>query len=125
MPNTISLDIFAQRIFDRFGTLIYPVCLCVMLPMFMFAIVLEKEEKLLAFMRMNGMRMIYYWVSNFIFDWILYIAALVVFLIFAIVVLDLHCFIDSGIFMQIIIYIGFGYSQISVAFFFSVFTSNS
>jgi len=76
----------------------------------MYVIVHEKEERLVAFMRMNGMKMSSYWISNFFFDWLLFLAAIIVFLIVAILFLDLHTFEDSGLVMQIIFYVGYGYS---------------
>jgi ABC-type Na+ transport system ATPase subunit NatA len=125
MPKTLGVDRYIERILDRFGCLLYPICLAVLLPMFMYTIVLEKEEKLLSVMRMNGMRMKYYWISNFIFDMILYFLAVGVFLIFAIALLDISVFKNTDPFTQFMTFLGWGYSQISLAFFFSVFTSKA
>lgn len=46
---------------------IYPVALSLLLPVFMYLIVLEKEEKLLQMMKMNGMKIQYYWMTIYLF----------------------------------------------------------
>ena len=43
------------------GGSLYPISLSMLLPVFLYAIVLEKEEKLIEMMKMNGMRIINYW----------------------------------------------------------------
>ena len=48
---------FLLRIISVTGASLYPLALSLLLPIFMYVIVLEKEEKLLGMMKMNGMRM--------------------------------------------------------------------
>ena len=62
---------FILRIISVTGASLYPLALSLLLPIFMYVIVLEKEEKLLEMMKMNGMRMREYWLMTFIFSFVI------------------------------------------------------
>jgi len=74
----------------------------------MYSIVLEKEEKLISIMKMNGLKMWKYWAVNFMFDFCIYLIMVAVFFLFGIFILKLSYFIESNAFLQIIIYFGWG-----------------
>lgn len=57
MPLVGEDKAFIMRIISITGASLYPIALSLLLPIFMYVIVLEKEEKLLEMMKMNGMRM--------------------------------------------------------------------
>ena len=57
MPVQIRQKEILNRALNLIGATLYPISLALLLPVFMYAIVLEREEKLQEFMRMNGMRM--------------------------------------------------------------------
>ncbi|EGR31530.1 hypothetical protein IMG5_107500 [Ichthyophthirius multifiliis] len=57
----------AQQLITIVGGTLYPLALSLLCPIFMYLIVLEKEEKLLNMMKMNGLKMKYYWTINFLF----------------------------------------------------------
>jgi len=57
MPIKVHGNLELIRLLNIMGASLYPMALSLMLPVFMYAIVLEKEEKLLEFMKMNGMQM--------------------------------------------------------------------
>jgi len=63
------------------GAGLFPISLCLLLPVFVYNIVLEKEQKLIEIMKMNGMKMINYWIINFLFNFIVYLATVTVFCI--------------------------------------------
>jgi len=48
---------YILRMVSITGASLYPLSLSLLLPIFMYIIVLEKEEKLLEMMKMNGMKM--------------------------------------------------------------------
>lgn len=50
------------------ATIIFPLSLSLLLPVFLYLTVLEKEEKLIQMMRMNGMSMLNYWAINFLYN---------------------------------------------------------
>lgn len=52
------------------------------LPIFIFNIVIEKETKLLEFMKLNGMRMKNYWIINYLFNFIIYMMTVISFIFF-------------------------------------------
>ena len=71
------------------GASLYPIALSLLLPVFMYAIVLEKEEKLQDFMKMNGMKISNYWIVNFLFNLMIYVFTVGIFLCFGAIVLKL------------------------------------
>jgi hypothetical protein len=71
-PFTPNFDKELDRGVSLLGVLVFPVCMCMCLPVFLYYIVLEKETRLVETMKINGMRMKNYWIVNFIFNFILY-----------------------------------------------------
>jgi hypothetical protein len=62
MPQSTSdSDSFINGIINLAGASLYPLSLSLLLPVFMYSIVLEKEERLIEMMKMNGMKIINYW----------------------------------------------------------------
>ena len=57
MPFKPSTDTELERIINLVGLAVYPCCLCLSLPVFIYTLVLEKETKLVETMKMNGMKM--------------------------------------------------------------------
>lgn len=60
------------KIINITGASLYPLALSLLLPVFMYALVLEKEERILAMMKMNGMKMMTYWTVNFLFNFVIF-----------------------------------------------------
>ena len=58
---------YILRMVSITGASLYPLSLSLLLPIFMYIIVLEKEEKLLEMMKMNGMKMKDYWLITYLF----------------------------------------------------------
>src|SRR5690349_10829016 len=72
MPFKPSTDTELERIINIVGLAVYPCCLCLSLPVFIYTLVLEKETKLVETMKMNGMKMYNYWLTNFFFNFLIY-----------------------------------------------------
>lgn len=66
------------------GAVIYPSTLSMSFPVFLYLLVLEKEARLLEFMKINGLKMSNYWLINFLFDFFIYAIQITIYLIFAI-----------------------------------------
>ena len=82
MPLELQLDENVIRVINLMGSGLFPLCLCMLLPVFLYQIVLEKETRLLEVMKMNGLRMRYYWFVNTLFNFAYYIIQCVIFLLF-------------------------------------------
>ena len=56
MPVLLRKESTLSRAMNLMGACMYPIALALLLPVFMYSIVVEKEEKLQDFMKMNGMK---------------------------------------------------------------------
>mmetsp|Transcript_12717 Transcript_12717/g.12848 ORF Transcript_12717/g.12848 Transcript_12717/m.12848 type:complete len:242 (+) Transcript_12717:487-1212(+) len=125
MPIKFHETAELNRLLNIMGASLYPIALSLLLPVFMYSVVLEKEEKLQDFMKMNGMRIANYWLVNFIFDFIVYSLTIVTFMIFGIFVVQLQYFTQTNGLLVAIVLVGWGISQISLAFFIQVFINKA
>lgn len=80
------------KIINITGASLYPLALSLLLPVFMYALVLEKEERILAMMKMNGMKMITYWCVNFLFNLLIFSLMASCFLLFGYHIVQLSFF---------------------------------
>ncbi len=87
---------FILRIISVTGASLYPLALSLLLPIFMYVIVLEKEEKLLEMMKMNGMRMREYWLMTFLFCMMISFLTFLLFFLFGFFLLELDFFTDTN-----------------------------
>jgi len=92
MPMTDTNENFLMKVINVTGASLYPLALGLLLPVFMYSIVLEKEERILEMMKMNGLQLNIYWTVNFIFDFVLYTITVLVFMISGYLLLDLPFF---------------------------------
>ena len=125
MPFQPSLDVEVERILNVVGMAVFPSCLFLSLPVFIYNLVLEKETKLLETMKINGMKMSYYWLVNFSFYLLIYLCTVAVYWSFAAFALRMNFFIKTDWRLLGLIFLGWGLAQISQAFFFSVLIDNS
>lgn len=101
MPFQNQEGSFLSKIINLSGSSLFPLSLSLLLPVFMYAIVLEKEERLLEMMKMNGMRMRIYWLVAYIFDFLLYLLMAIIFLLFGFFILDLSFFQETSIILLV------------------------
>jgi ABC-type sulfate transport system permease component len=97
---------FILRIISVTGASLYPLALSLLLPIFMYVIVLEKEEKLLEMMKMNGMRMREYWLITFTFSFIITFFTFFFFFLFGYFILELDFFTDTNKFVLFVVFLG-------------------
>lgn len=93
-----------QRIINLAGSTFYPMAVSLLMPLFMYTIVLEKESKLIEIMKINGMKMRFYWLSNFSFNFILYAGTMIIFNLVGGLVLQLTLFTKTDFFLMVNIY---------------------
>lgn len=106
------------------GTGLYPLGLALLLPLFLYSIVSEKEEKLIEIMRMNGLDLKYYWVNTFIFNFLISLITFSIFYGFGFFVLELQFFTETNPIVLWIILIGWGIAQIAMTNLVQIFISN-
>lgn len=98
-----------------------PMCLALNMPVFMYSIVLEKEKKLTEIMKINGLQIGNYWIVNYFFNWLYYVVTAGTWWIAGAYVMRLKIFLNTSPFLFLTVLNGWGLSQISYAFFLSVF----
>ena len=103
MPFTQDNNDNIQRIINLAGSTFYPMAVSLLMPLFMYTIVLEKESKLVEIMKINGMKMRYYWLSNFIFNYSLYAITMLIFNVMGGAVLNLSLFTSTNSMLLVII----------------------
>ena len=64
-PTTESGNSLLDSIINLAGGSLYPLSLSLLLPVFMYSLVLEKEDKLIEMMKMNGLKIVNYWTVIF------------------------------------------------------------
>ena len=113
-----------QRILNVVGIIFYPMAVSLLMPLFMYNIVIEKERQLIEIMRINGLKMSNYWISYFIFNYILYLITIFFFIIFGTYVFGLNLFRETSFLLIILTIFIWGFAQIGLAYFFQSFLSN-
>ena len=113
------------RIVNVIGSGLYPLGLSLLFPVFLYAVVAEKEERLLENMKTNGLSMGSYWTVTFLFNFALSVITFTVFYIFGRGVLKLSYFTETSPVLMGVIMVGWGLSQVSLANFVQVFISKA
>jgi len=76
-------------------------------------------------MKINGMKMKYYWLVNFVFNLSIFYVTAALYWFAAAFWFKMNFFISTDWRLLAVIFIGWGLCQVSLAFFFSVFINNS
>ena len=69
--DTASTKGFVDNIINTISALIFPIALSLLFPVMLYGLVLEKEERLVQMMKMNGLKISNYWLVYFIFNFFL------------------------------------------------------
>lgn len=125
MPFKPAVRNEAEKILNALGIITYPVLLALGLPVFLQTIVLEKEQRLIQNMKINGLRMSNYWYVNYIFFFLLYLVVMGCYLGFGRYISRLTLFTDTDILLLFLTFFGWGLCQVSQAFFLSSFLNDS
>eukprot|EP01101_Sappina_pedata_P005770 TRINITY_DN2721_c0_g1_i1.p1 TRINITY_DN2721_c0_g1~~TRINITY_DN2721_c0_g1_i1.p1 ORF type:complete len:858 (+),score=273.16 TRINITY_DN2721_c0_g1_i1:275-2575(+) len=105
-------------------TLLLPFATSFLLPVYMFSIVLEKQEKLREMMRMMGLNMKWYWLVNYAYDIIMYTLVMIG-LVAVALVFQLRFFTQTNWGVLIILFFGWGHVLIGMSIFLSAFFSKT
>lgn len=107
------------------ATIIFPLGLSLLLPVFLYLTVLEKEEKLIQMMRMNGMSITNYWAINFLYNLLISLATNIVFYLYGYIFLDISFFKQTSLGVITLVFLGWILAQIGLSIFLQVFVSSS
>ena len=125
MPMKDQDRSWLMRLLNITAASLFPLALSLLLPVFMYGIVLEKEERLLEIMKMNGMKMKNYWIVYFFFSFIIYCLMASVFMVFGYYLVDLSFFTKTSPKLLFLVLLGWGLSQVSLSVFYQVFLVKS
>lgn len=114
-----------NRIVNVIGSGLYPLGLSLLLPVFLYSIVSEKEERLLENMKANGLTMGSYWLVTFLFNFTLSFITSSIFYISGRFIFKLSYFTETSAKLMLIIMLGWMLAQISMANFVQVFISRA
>eukprot|EP01094_Clydonella_sp_ATCC50884_P004693 TRINITY_DN13724_c0_g1_i1.p1 TRINITY_DN13724_c0_g1~~TRINITY_DN13724_c0_g1_i1.p1 ORF type:complete len:845 (+),score=259.83 TRINITY_DN13724_c0_g1_i1:97-2631(+) len=98
---------------------LYPFALSFLLPVFLRAIVVEKEDRLREMMKMMGLRMSIYWGVMYLFNAVLYIIVMVVTIAVSLA-FQLRFITQTSIIVQLLLWATWGMSLIAVSILLSV-----
>ena len=92
MPIINEDSKMVMKLISLTGSTLFPLCLSLLLPIFMYTLVHEKEEKLIIMMRMNGLKMSQYWIVSYLFSVSISLSIFAVFYFFGYYFLDIYFF---------------------------------
>jgi len=93
------------------GATLLPWCFSFLLPVYLFELVYEKQEKLLEMMKMFGMKMPLYWSVIFLYNYVFY--SLIVLICFIIgLAFQISFFLETVAWLHVVSFIGWGLNQI-------------
>lgn len=121
MPFYASADIL--DILEAMGTLLYPVALTLQLPIYVYILVMEKADRLRELMKSHGMKMSAYLITNYLFNYVLYIVVVAFFWTSG-VLIDIRFFKQTDPLVLFLFLFGWGHALISLGFFFSTFLNS-
>lgn len=125
MPPAGDSNILVNSIINLVGSTIFPLALSLLFPVFLYAIVLEKEERLIQMMKMNGMSMKNYWLVTFLFNLFLSLLTNVIFYLFGYLVVKNTFFTETPFGIMFVVLFGWMLAQIGMATLFQTILSNS
>lgn len=125
LPMQLTQEARIDRLVHYVGGEVLSICMALIMPMFVYSIVYDKERKTLITMKMNGMKIYYFWLANFVFDYLIYWSSVLLFFLVGGVIFGIKVFLHTSLALQLIVYAVWGLSQISMAVFLSSFLSRA
>lgn len=107
-PFKFDVHSLLPRVTMLLSVVMVPCCLVLGFPVFMLAIVHEKERRLVEIMKINGMQMNNYWLVNYVFFYIFYLIVLFVFLFFGKYIFKFTFFVNTSLWVQFVLFNGWG-----------------
>ncbi|KAI9328048.1 hypothetical protein DFJ73DRAFT_904539 [Zopfochytrium polystomum] len=106
------------------GRILFPFGVSFLLPIFVITLVKEKEDRILAMMKMNGLKAWAYYVSHYVTFFILYAISSIIFIV-AGRLTKLSLFTKTGLPVILLLFFVWGNAQVTLAFFFASFFNRS
>lgn len=125
MPFRTQVRSEAVKILNTLGLVVFPLALSLSMPAFLYTIVLEKENRLLENMKINGLSMMNYWSVGVVFNMIYQMIIICCFLLFGRYASGISFFSESHFGVIFLAYTGWGMCSVSLAFFLSCFLSKA
>lgn len=125
MPDLEEGTSFVDTVINFIAILVFPISLSLLFPVFLYTVVLEKEEKLIQMMKMNGMKISSYWFVYFIFNLLLGIITNLIFFFFGYFLLGNRFFTETDFAILFLTLFGWLLAQIGLAVFFKTFLSSA
>ena len=107
-PFKFNWEKNTNRTISIVAALIFPIGMSLGLPLFLYSIVMEKETRLVDYMKTNGMRMKNYWFSWYTFNIIPYVITIILFLYTGISIFKYAVLIETSRALLMIILFGWG-----------------
>jgi len=123
--NVDEIDSYLDSLFSIISTALFPVSLCMGLPLMLYVLVMEKEEKIRALLETNGLKAYNYWIVFYVFNFIILEFVTIIFLVLGKLIVDMSFFQSSSILINFYVFSIWNLSQISFALFLSTFISSS
>lgn len=125
MPFKPEVRAEALKILNAIGCLTFPVVMSLGMPAFLYTIVLEKENRLLENMKINGLQMVNYWFVGYIFNFIYQMVTILAYLMFGRYVSGISFFSETHFGVIFLAYTGWGMCSVSMAFLLSCFINRA
>lgn len=125
MPFKPDVRDGADKIMNALGGINYPLYLSISMPVFLYTIVLEKEQRLIENMKINGLNMMNYWKVNYTFNLGMYLIVMFLYIGYGKFISGLTFFTDNNVYVLLLTLFGWGLCQISGAFFLAAFLNDS
>ena len=125
MPDLEQATSFVDTIINFVAVLVFPISLSLLFPVFLYTVVLEKEEKLIQMMKMNGMKISSYWFVYFIFNLLLGLITNILFFLFGYFLLGIRFFTETSFALIFFTLLGWLLAQIGLAVFFQTFLNRA
>ena len=102
---------------------IYPIAISLLIPLYMHNIVYDREKKIIEYLKLNGVKMGNYWISNFIFNYVLYLIAAILYFLFEAYLSSINFLEKTSFLLVLLTLLGWGIGQIGLSYFFQAFIS--
>ncbi|RKP20418.1 hypothetical protein ROZALSC1DRAFT_28087 [Rozella allomycis CSF55] len=123
MPTLTNTRI-ALKLDSFIGGILYPFGISFLLPVFVFILLKEKEDKIAIMMKMNGLKSFPYYATHFIHFYILQLISSLIFIIVG-VIFQMEFFIQTDPGVYVILFLLWNFAMISLSFFLSLFFDHS
>ena len=118
MPFRLGIRKEAEKMINAIGDIVYPVLMSLCFPLFLYQFVLEKEERLIQNMKINGLKMKNYWLVNMCFNYAVYLTAALSYIYFGKYVSGLSFFTESNWSIMVAAILGWGITQVAYSLLF-------